>query len=539
MSKKTAPVKVEKKTVKEKLEEAKIPYTQEKKRKMTKGDKWAIAILIILTLIVAVPMFTGYGEKPPAMIVEEIEKTKAQPPKSKYTAKWSDVVDYNKMESGIYWFDADNQPHRDGSEDSPFDPEKPTVILVHGWLSDAILHNYNPNFLYMEDLGDEPVEKNVVAAWIKDGYNVGVFNWVQFADECDSVKDAEAKIWTTDYKKGEKDEIGMRWRKADNTYETKDVPDVDAATLFYRAYIKAMEGYKGDHIRIVGHSLGNQMAIRLCDLVDKNIKEGNVAPELMPDRVALLEPYYSGDKKLYLNNRKTSEVCDKMAKNLIDNDKVVFEMVKSSELTKGYVGDENKTLENMCCFYVMDTSYFPLTKQGAKHTVVKAFYFGAKDPDFREKCKDPLTCSYLDNWYIASRMDSGNGFKWVQDGGNKTISPKDDTYIVKKQGLYVPVEDYSIRYNNKPIKDGGTAAAIVGQYGKIDCKVEPSNASAKIVCATKESGDKGCIQLTDNNGSFKAVKPGTVKLKFRIQNLNEETGEGEEMIEKTVNVVVR
>lgn len=538
MSKKTVPVKEEKKTVKEKLEEAKIPSEKEK-RKMSKGDKWAFAIMLFLALIVAIPMFTGYGEKPPAMVVEEIEKNKAKPPKSKYAANWNDVVDYNNLEYGIYWFDRYNQPHKDGADDSPFDPQKPTVILVHGWLSDAILHNYNPNFLYMEDLGDEPVEKNCVANWIKDGYNVGVFNWVQFADECDSVKDAEAKIWTTNYKKGEKDEIGMRWRKADNTYETKNVPNVDAATLFYQSYIKAMEGYKGDHVRIVGHSLGNQMAIRLCDLLDQNIKKGEVAPELMPDRVALLEPYYSGDKKTYLNGRKTSEVCNSMAKNLIEKDKIVFEMVKTSELTKGYVGDDNKILENMCCFYTMDTSYFPLPKQGAKHTIVKAFYFGAKDQTLQEKCQAPLTCSCKDNCYIASRMNSGNGFKWVQKDGNKTISPMDDTYIVKKQGKYIPVKDYSISYNNKPLKDGGVVVAIVGQYGNLKCQVSPENASAKIVCAVKDSGDKDCIQLTDNNGSFKAIKPGVITLKYQIQNLNSETGEGEKTIEKNITVIVR
>ena len=49
----------------------------------------------------------------------------------------------------------------------------------------------------------------------------------------------------------------------------------------------------GPNIRIVGHSLGNQMAARLADLVSKGVAAGQVDAALMPKRVALVDPYWT------------------------------------------------------------------------------------------------------------------------------------------------------------------------------------------------------------------------------------------------------
>ena len=441
---------------------------------------------------------------------------------TEYTLKdMKNVANYTKLSTGLYWFDETNTPYKDGVINSPFDKTKPTVILVHGWEYGCTKINHFINFNY--DYVSKEIRENLVRDWIKKGYNVGIFNWIQLSDEYE-VKTAEAKIWTKDYiSKGKfwNDRVGMRWKYSDDSFETMNIPKKSAAELFYYAYAKAMKDFKGDEIRIVGHSLGNQMAIRLMDLIDKNIKAGNIGEELMPDRVALLDPYYSHGNKYYLNGSSTSEEAFKIAKRLVDERKIVFEMYKSSSLTNGTLsGDCNSNLEKICYHVDMYPYYFRFYQQGLKHTIPIADYFWSSI--YSTQKDKPLMGACLDNSSVGAMM--GNAFYWYQEKGHYTIDPKDDLYVPYKLNTYIPQKDIKLSINGNTINylsrnNHSTLKLKLLNYLKINTEIYPKNATSKIVSFEKIEGDKNCIQLA-TNGIIKGIKPGKVLLKVYSKNLD-------------------
>ncbi|MCB2313426.1 hypothetical protein LGL55_20075 [Clostridium tagluense] len=313
---------------------------------MKKAKILAVLIAALLTSVISTPCINAFAVsslKDFSIITKEPEYFPAT----------------NNLEVGLYWFDQYNRVHNSNSPTPYFDKTKPTVIFVHGWaesiLKNAGLSDSFPNFQY-QPYADPTIDINVLKDWINKGYNVGIFNWKQLADE-PIVECAEDKIWTSQHWVG-LIPINMRWKKITG-YETKNMPNKTSADLFYESYSKAMEGYEGDDIRIIGHSLGNQMAIRLVDLVDKHIENGDIPKELMPDRVALLDPYYSERSKSYLNGNTTADEADKIVRRLIDKQKIVFEMYKSSALTNNNLsGDSNRALEKMCYHADLYPNYF-------------------------------------------------------------------------------------------------------------------------------------------------------------------------------------
>jgi len=138
-------------------------------------------------------------------------------------------------------------------------------------------------------------------AWIKAGWNIGIFYWDMFSDE-PNVLDAEAKIWTANGPKK------MRWRDNKGEFQ-KSTFNKSAGQLFYETYVKALKDYKGNNIRIVGHSLGSQMAIYLTYMVNDAVAKRYLPNNLMIERLALLDPYWSVGGKDYLNGKWTGEIC--------------------------------------------------------------------------------------------------------------------------------------------------------------------------------------------------------------------------------------
>ncbi|HET90778.1 MAG TPA: hypothetical protein ENN99_08590, partial [Chloroflexi bacterium] len=206
----------------------------------------------------------------------------ARPPAQ--AAPTADPFDPTQLSYGLYWFglNGTNQKFAPGETNPYFDPAKPTLIFAHGW--QPFISNELPDFDF--DGTD------TAAGWLDAGWNVGIFVWNQFSDETTGVTgawfgdgpppqgvlDAEAKIWSANGPKG------MRWRDwsknpllpPDYGYSTPPAGTPSAGELFYQTYIAALEGYTGT-IRITGHSLGNQMAVRLTQLVDEGIAAGEVA----------------------------------------------------------------------------------------------------------------------------------------------------------------------------------------------------------------------------------------------------------------------
>lgn len=374
-------------------------------------------------------------------------------------------MNWNKLDYGIYWYGHGNVPYKfvEGQQNPAFDPSKPTVIYIHGWQPFYTMAKHRESFFcYDRDSAD---------SWIDAGWNVGVFYWNQFSDEL-SVEDAEAKIWTSNGTRG------MRWRKSDGSYSTEGAPDMDAASLLYTEYIKAMKGYQGDNIRIVGHSLGSQMAIRLTKMISDNVDMGNITQELLPKRVALLDPYFSNLPKAYLGKKWTGEVAREYVRNLIDTKNIPFELYKSSYLTCGIAGDKNRELEKMCAYSDMRPLFDEFIQQIEKHYAAKYTYFTsyAFDPP-----KEYISGAESGNYSASSKTSDlrtaqmvGPTYMWTQSEGMYTDDPSDDAYArVSDSGEYTPVTDMNINMTQITLTQG--------EYEKLKTAIIPNNATNKLV----------------------------------------------------------
>lgn len=278
------------------------------------------------------------------------------------------VLDY-----GIYWAGANGALAKavPGQSNPYFSPSKPTVIYVHGWEKDTTARGFRETFNWSKNDPTNGINVDTSNSWRSAGWNVGIFYWNQFSDEGE-VKDAEAKIWSPSGPRG------MRWRKCDGTYQTFS-RNVSAAQLFYESYTSAMSSFTGTQVRIVGHSLGNQMAVRMTKMVSDNVDAGRIASRLLPKRVTLADPFWSKDGKDYLAGKWTGEVSREFVTHLKTKG-VVFEYYKTSGINDMGVGDSNLGMRNLTAFVDMPitfikTSWSDPTGDAGRHIAAPNLYF--------------------------------------------------------------------------------------------------------------------------------------------------------------------
>lgn len=341
----------------------------------------------------------------------------------------------NGLSAGLYWFGLNdsNQKFVSGEANTYFDPSKPTMIFVHGW--QPYLSNNMPNFNFNST--------DTAAAWINDGWNVGLFVWNQFSDETtgtltddwfangdppQGAMDAEAKIWTTGGPQG------MRWRDWDDLidgYSDAPAGTPSAAELFYQDYVAAMTAasYSGGNIRIVGHSLGNQMATRFTKLVHDGITSGAVPEHLRPTRVALLDPYWSPGAKSYLGGKTNAQMVREYIAELVPTG-TLFEWYRSSDWTTPTEADANVELEPLVLYAEMDPDFAANGKD--KHMAAQHLYFWSYAFAGPTACSGP-SCLAMDK--VLSKMDDAqlaavtrSDYAWTQTAGNLTATPEDDVY---------------------------------------------------------------------------------------------------------------
>ncbi|MGM0502870.1 MAG: hypothetical protein ACQERJ_10090 [Bacillota bacterium] len=191
---------------------------------------------------------------------------------------------YNELDYGIYWFkDSRTSEKAVAGRDNPYyDPNKPTVIFVHGWQPSTKEAEYGFREIFhftQEDKNGMEHEFAGAEEWIEKGWNVGAFYWNQFASET-LVQQAETKIWSDGY---------MDWQsKSDGNDQSMptDLRGKNVVELFYDETKKVMDDFKGNNLRLVGHSLGTQVVVGYSQLAANENK-------LVPDRVALADPYWS------------------------------------------------------------------------------------------------------------------------------------------------------------------------------------------------------------------------------------------------------
>ena len=329
---------------------------------------------------------------------------------------------FSNLDYGLYWAGADKQFEKAGSDtkngSTYYDPTKPTLIYVHGWQSDSVSELHRESFY---ESGDGwPEGEDMANKWISAGYNIGIIYWNQFADESE-VKDAEAKIWSME------GDQKMRWLDNNGTYHYNDA-DKPVAELILANYIEAMSNYKGDDLRIIGHSLGSQVAMRLTKLLIDSANDGKINDNLVPARVSILDAYFSNGSKDYLDGEWVGEAVRDIADTLIANGIAIDSYRTSTASSSIFVGDENKALHNKLAFVEQSTSYFWTWEQAKKHRAAVWLYLWSieySSPEVNNDSSSAVSAA-ASNELVIKWMNANKHVKQASGGYSK--DPSDDIY---------------------------------------------------------------------------------------------------------------
>lgn len=316
-----------------------------------------------------------------------------------------------------------------------YDNAKPTVIYFHGWQSGSSEDNYD-----REDFEFSDVSTNTIKAWKNQGWNVGIFHWNQFADESE-VKDAEAKIWSANGPKG------MRYRLDDGSYSTAQSPNQSVGDIAFEQVTTVLANNYSGNLRLVGHSLGNQLAVNVAKQINQGINAGTVSSSLAPTRIALLDPFWSQDGKSYLgdsnndgDNDWTGEVTRWAIEGLITDQDVAVEWYKTSLIFDVWIGDQNTALESDVALINNRFWYLDSWDVVSKHVHARHWYFMSMATDAPEEVTinwwgkrsktgyDAASASTSD-YRIKIMMGDDN--EWDQVEGRYTADPSDDQFEIK------------------------------------------------------------------------------------------------------------
>lgn len=342
---------------------------------------------------------------------------------------FASTYDGKTLDASIYWFGKGNvsQKFIDGQANPYFDPKKPTIIYIHGWQDGAYKTLHRESFNPSKMNKDYGLDVNSADYWIDAGWNIGIFYWNQFSDET-FVNDAEAKIWSPSGPKG------MRWRLPDGRFQTTNVPNESAAQLFVDNYKEAMKGFSGSEIRFAGHSLGNQMVINGAEIISSMVDEGQLPANLRPNRVALLDPYWSSGAKSYLNNKWTGAVCRDYVTNLKSKG-VVFEQYKTSNVDDFIVGDRNENMKKLTDYIEINTKFIPIYNIKAKHGYGRDWYFYSYAFNSPSEMKNGEITGHIASSAKTStsriREIMNSNYFLEQVRGESTYTPVDDVFEEK------------------------------------------------------------------------------------------------------------
>lgn len=318
---------------------------------------------------------------------------------------------FQNLDTGLYWFGYnDAEKAQPGQANVNFDPTKKTVIYIHGWQNGS---SQNQSRETLHRGGSGGPNEDLSWYWLDRGWNVGILYWNQLADEGD-VKHAEAKIHTTNGPQG------MRWRRTNGSYNNNG-PTESVTDILYSSLVSGLQGFSGSELRITGHSLGNQLALTVsAKLVNNN--------SFTPDRVTLLDPFYSNGAESYYGGKWAGEIArDNVT--ILKTAGVAIEAYRSSPVTSTvFVGDQNKALMNQTAFVELKPWNFNFWQLAEKHGAAVTHYFWsmAFDPLTLDRSSTTVPSAAVSKSRIQFWMNSNN--RLVQDSGAWTGTPADDDF---------------------------------------------------------------------------------------------------------------
>ena len=310
------------------------------------------------------------------------------------------------------------------------------VLYVHGWKPNT--RRPFDRFVTPKDLYG--TETDTLQPWLAEGYTALAFEWRAYADEA-LVTDAERKIWDA--------EATGRWRKVDGEYVTGPPRARDLGTALFDAYMQVYAwqlqtfGASEDcYFHVVGHSLGCQMVTRLLYLILESQTPERVA-RLLPQRVTLLDPYFTNFRKPYLRGRWTGEVVRQAIAQCQEAHGLAVEQYKSSAVLDNPVSDSNQQLRLFTAYFVLYPQFIPLawgTKDVAvlsqRHSCCRFLYFWSKAyaaPAEQLRQAGALrptgdVAGYANMPDAQVRRLAGLACEWVQCSGLQSADPQDHRF---------------------------------------------------------------------------------------------------------------
>ena len=314
-----------------------------------------------------------------------------------------------------------------GESNPYYDKNKPTIVYYHGWQNGSTKNedfgNDNAFFFNSSTIGSY----NTIGSWRSKGYNVCIAYWAQWADEGE-VKDAQAKLWLAN--NGKK---GMRYMIRSGSYlnyaGTKSVTD-----LLFDQYSAIFTGSTSG-IRFMGHSLGNQLATLMAYKISNAVVAGTVSANLMPKRVALLDPFWGKGSETYSGGVYPGAKCVTYMKEMLSRDAFALEEIRTNSNIGNWVGDSNTEMRKLAAYYCPWPSFGDDT---AKHLYAYNWYSMSVDKlVYADKAPgvyglgaaasdDQIKATM--NWDFTKKAVKTTLYKYDINLGKSTVTPADDSF---------------------------------------------------------------------------------------------------------------
>eukprot|EP00928_Gymnodinium_smaydae_P029618 TRINITY_DN22259_c0_g1_i1.p1 TRINITY_DN22259_c0_g1~~TRINITY_DN22259_c0_g1_i1.p1 ORF type:complete len:485 (-),score=77.74 TRINITY_DN22259_c0_g1_i1:223-1677(-) len=366
---------------------------------------------------------------------------------------WPRVLDW-----GIWWFGPHDAKEKaiKGKESKLFDPSKKTVIFIHGWAGNqggSTASCYRPTTECDADVC--PDRRMLMDAWFAKGWNVGFFFWDQFADE-PCARDAEQKVWF------DKSKLGLRYAtyhlgEEHSQYQIMQAGFDSVADLCTQAIDDVMGDFSGPEFRLVGHSLGSQVATRCAAL----LKDGRRQHKTVPTRLVLLDPFFTERHMMGLvrchdleEHKGIGEYSLKEAtkyiNTLYENGVPTVVHISSPFPESSVLGDTIFPFEPIVVLVKhritwcgkVDAAHAltALSHISCEHKSAVVVYFLASE-EVPDHCVpwQPFACTDKQIWelqtYQLELAAKGHQRMWIQDNGRHTRDPDDDDYRIAQVEL--------------------------------------------------------------------------------------------------------